>query len=149
MTIFLHEDSFNSRAPTFRNRSPTMFKADILAEGVSVWLCLDGEDFEDEGGVSRTTSFSPLATSAACLFESGLLELVVFWFLKVLLFRSNLSCIEDLSLSGISKPFPVIPPDLAETDVVEPFEVLQVKTLSSDLRSLVSSFIRWTAGEKI
>ena len=86
-----------------------MFKADILAEGVNVWLCLDGEDFEDEGGVSRTTSFSPLATSAACLFESGLLELlVVFWFLKVLLFRSNLSCIEDLSLSGISKPFPVM-----------------------------------------
>ena len=35
-------------------------------------------------------------------------------------------------------------PDLAETDV-EPFEVLQVKTLSSDLRSLVSSFIRYTA----
>ena len=120
----------------------------VLAEGVNVWLCLDGEDFEDEGGVSRTTSFSPLATSAACLFESGLLELVVFWFLKVLLFRSNLSCIEDLSLSGIipfigAKPVP----DLAETDV-EPFEVLQVKTLSSDLRSLVSSFIRCTAEKK-
>ena len=32
-----------------------------------------GDDFEDEGGVSRpTTSFSPFATSAACLFESGL-----------------------------------------------------------------------------
>ena len=31
-----------------------------------------GEDFDDEGGVSRTTSFSPFATSAACLFESGL-----------------------------------------------------------------------------
>ena len=45
LTIFLHEDNFNSSAPTFRKRSPTIFKADILAEGVKVWLCL-GDDFE-------------------------------------------------------------------------------------------------------
>ena len=40
LTIFLHEDNFNSSAPTFRKRSPTIFKADILADGVNVWLCL-------------------------------------------------------------------------------------------------------------
>ena len=97
LTMFLHEDNLSSKAPTLRNKSPTIFKADNLAEGVRVLLCL-GEVFEEDGGVSKmgeaTMSFSPLDTSAACLFESGL------DFPFRLLFLSIFICNSDLSLSG-------------------------------------------------
>ena len=86
LTMFLHEESLSSKAPTFLKRSPTMFKADNLADGVNVALCLDGEVFDDEGGVSMMgvlLLFSPLETSAACLLESGL------DFPLMLLFLSN------------------------------------------------------------
>ena len=33
-TIFLHDDNFNSNAPTFLNRSPTIFRALKRADGV-------------------------------------------------------------------------------------------------------------------
>ena len=33
--MFLHDDNFNSRAPTFRNRSPTILRALKRADGVS------------------------------------------------------------------------------------------------------------------
>ena len=102
LTMLRQEDSLSSKAPTFRSKSPTMFKADILAEGVKVWLCL-GDDLLDEGGVSIRTSFSPFDASAACLLESGLL------LLNVLLLRSNFNCIEDLSLSG-GDPTGSLPP---------------------------------------
>lgn len=69
LTIFLHELNFSSKAPTFLSKSPTMFKADNLAEGVKVLLCR-GDDFEEDGGVSKI-SFSLLDTSAACFLESG------------------------------------------------------------------------------
>ena len=126
LTMFLHEDNLSSKAPTFRNKSPTMFKADNLADGVSVLLCL-GDVFEEDGGVSKigeeAMSFSPLETSAACLFESGL------DFPFRLLFLSIFICSKDLSLSGG-----------LETGGSE-----VLKTLSSDRRSRVSSFILWTA----
>lgn len=38
LTMFLHEDSLSSRAPTFLSKSPTMFRADNRAEGVKVEL---------------------------------------------------------------------------------------------------------------
>ena len=116
LTMFLHEDNLSSNAPTFRNKSPTIFKADSLAEGVSVLLCR-GEVFEEEGGVSRRMGvegepamppFSPFpVTSAACLLESGLdFPLFRLLFLSAFIFICKS---RDLSLSGGLEPFTVEP----------------------------------------
>jgi hypothetical protein len=116
LTMFLHEDNLSSKAPTFRNKSPTMFKADSLAEGVSVLLCR-GEVFEEDGGVSSRMGvegdpemppFSPFpVTSAACLLESGLdFPLFRLLFLSAFIFICKS---RDLSLSGGLEPFTVEP----------------------------------------
>ena len=113
LTMFLHEDNLSSKAPTFRNKSPTIFKADSLAEGVSVLLCR-GEVFEEEGGVSSRMGvegqppFSPFpVTSAACLLESGLdFPLFRLLFLSAFIFICKS---RDLSLSGGLEPFTVEP----------------------------------------
>ncbi len=135
-TMFLHEDNLSSRAPTFLSKSPTMFNADSLAEGVSgppeaAVDDLDGLDLELFGGVcSRMASadFSPITSSAACLTESGLDLPRLLLCSSVLLFESARILNEDLSLSGAS---------------------LVVKTFNSDRRSRVSSFILCTAAFKL
>ena len=39
LTMFLQDMSFTSRAPTFRSRSPTMFSAEMRADGVRACCC--------------------------------------------------------------------------------------------------------------
>lgn len=78
--MFLQDDSFNSRAPTLRRRSPTMFKAESLADGVNAGDenfpaapfevdAVDGDVLADGGGVSSHDSRD--STSSASLFESA------------------------------------------------------------------------------
>jgi len=71
LTIFLQDDSFSSRAPTFLNKSPTMFSAESLADGVSWGVNLPPvvDDFADDGGLSCCQD-SRESTSSASLFES-------------------------------------------------------------------------------
>lgn len=74
LTMFLQDDNFSSRAPTFRSKSPTMFKAESLAEGVNCGVNLPpaddiGEDLVEDGGVSCCHD-SRDSTSSASLFES-------------------------------------------------------------------------------
>ena len=78
--MFLQDESFNSRAPTLRRRSPTMFNAESLADGVRAGDenfpvapfdvdAADGDVFADGGGVSSHDSRD--STSSASLLESG------------------------------------------------------------------------------
>lgn len=71
----------SSRAPTFLKRSPTMFRADRRADGVSGGPYLPaappveaGEDLADDGGVSSHDSRD--STSSASLFESERITLL-------------------------------------------------------------------------
>ena len=120
LTMFLQDTSFNSNAPTLRSRSPTMFRADNLADGVRFPFGITGEDLADGGGVSMKC-FDSRSAANLLLSASSLL---------LLLFSPIL-----LSLSGMSRD------DESRDDRLG---CLGARTRSSDFKSLVSSFIRWT-----
>ena len=161
LTMFRQETSFNSKAPTLRRRSPTMLRAEILAEGAKGCpaapprALLDGEDLEDEGGVSGS-ELPPARSDLVSQSEASLLESAL---LTLLLASTTVAAgpteparpEEEAIDSDRSKPPLILLLLLSLSGMSRDTESSELRLgclgasiRSSALRSLVSSFMRWT-----